>query len=141
MRGVDSVAMTEEEEKKELRRAQSAFRTAKTYVNRYGEPEGLRELQALIEEKLSDAPIRQEEPTEEERQLQSVRQELAALRDAQQLTTEQVLDVKEEVLKVHRTQNNQAKQLEDAALGPGISVGAIVVTVIIAIFFFIKSFF
>lgn len=135
------MAMTEEEEKKEIRRAQSAFRTAKTYVNRYGEPEGLQELKVLIEKKLGDAPIRQEEPTEEERQLDGVRQELAALRDAQQLTTEQVLGVKEEVLKVHKTQNSQAKQLEDAAMTPAASVGAIVVTVIIAVIFFIKSFF
>lgn len=135
------MAMTEEEEKKELRRAQSAFRTAKTYVNRYGEPEGLRELKALIEEKLGDAPIRQEEPTEDERQIQTLLQELAALRDAQQQTTEQVLDVKENVLKVHRTQNSQAEQLEDAALGPVVAGGAIATTIIIAVIFFIKSFF
>ena len=132
--------MTEDEEKKELRRAQSAFRTAKTYVNRYGEPEGLRELKALIEGKLGDAPAKQEEPTKEERQ-QALVQELMALRDAQQRTTEQVLNVKEEVLKVHRTQGAQAKQLEDAAMGAGASVVGIVIMVILAVIFFIKSFF
>ncbi|MCO7176956.1 hypothetical protein ACFP7A_12945 [Sporolactobacillus kofuensis] len=139
------MAMTEEEEKKELRRAQSAFRTAKTYVNRYGDPEGLRELKSLIEEKLGEAPAEEKEvPREEqlvEKELHSVRQELAALRDAQQTASDQVSNTAAELAAMRKTQLSQGKKIEEAADAPAIAGGAIATTIVIAVIFFIKSFF
>ncbi|WP_028976587.1 hypothetical protein [Sporolactobacillus terrae] len=139
------MALTEEEEKKELRRAQSAFRTAKTYVNRYGEPEGLQELKSLIEEKLGEAPaIKEEVPKEEQllkQELHSVRQELAAVRDAQQMAAEKASKVAAELAAMRKTQLDQSKKIGDASEVPVVVFGGIVVTVVIAVVFFIKSFF
>jgi hypothetical protein len=110
-----------DEEKKELRRARSAFRTAKTYINRYSDLKGLHELKSLIDEKLGDLPIADRKaPVSEQQQLEDVRKRL---------------------MEIHKLQMRQNEKIEAAAEGPGIAGAGIFVIVIIAIIFFVKSFF